>query len=226
MLERVYIPPVVSSEDIINKCDKWIEMFKKVHDVFKKLVLSEKYRKQKIVMELSFTKFFTFTDSRKGNSINLDLKRYGDIIQEGVTISIDEINSDIYAYLMANVISYYISKNYKDTIIDYSDLSWNYILFSNIKTPKFEIDPIISSLSTLYDSPNYSRIIKSILGSHNLGIPTDQIISNLRNKISSQQISTEIDKLIDYSSRQCEFIVKDSEKEKQAVYKKKSPTSL
>ena len=226
MLERVYIPPVVSSEDIINKCDKWIEMFKKVHEVKKKLVLSEKYRKQKIVMELSFTKFFTFTDSRKGNSINLDLKRYGDIIQEGVTISIDEINSDIYAYLMANVISYYISKNYKDTIIDYSDLSWNYILFSNIKTPKFEIDPIISSLSTLYDSPNYSRIIKSILGSHNLGIPTDQIISNLRNKISSQQISTEIDKLIDYSSRQCEFIVKDSEKEKQAVYKKKSPTSL
>lgn len=221
MLERVYIPPVVSSEDIINKCDKWIEMFKKVHDVFKKLVLSEKYRKQKIVMELSFTKFFTFTDSRKGNSINLDLKRYGDIIQEGVTISIDEINSDIYAYLMANVISYYISKNYKDTIIDYSDLSWNYILFSNIKTPKFEIDPIISSLSTLYDSPNYSRIIKSILGSHNLGIPTDQIISNLRNKISSQQISTEIDKLIDYSSRQCEYIVKDSEKEKQAVYEKK-----
>lgn len=172
-------------------------------------------------MELSFTKFFTFTDSRKGNSINLDLKRYGDIIQEGATISIDEINSDIYAYLMANVISYYISKNYKDTIIDYSDLSWNCILFSNIKTPKFEIDSIISSLSTLYDSPNYSRIIKSILGSHNLGIPRDQIISNLRNKISSQQISTEIDKMIDYSSRQCEYIFKDTEKEKQAVYEKK-----
>ena len=191
-------------------------MFKKVHDVFKKIVLSEKYRKQEIVMELSFT------DSNiKGNSINLNLKRYGDIIQEGVTISIDEISSDIYAYIMANVISYYISKNYKDTIIDYSDFSWNYILFSNIKTPKFEIDPIISSLSTLYDSPNYSRIIKSILGSHNLGIPTDQIISNLRNKISSQQISTEIDKLIDYSSRQCEYIVKDTEKEKQAVYEKK-----
>lgn len=56
-------------------------MFKKVHDVFKKIVLSEKYRKQEIVMELSFT------DSNiKGNSINLNLKRYGDIIQEGVTI--------------------------------------------------------------------------------------------------------------------------------------------
>lgn len=216
MLERVYIPPIVSSEDIINKCDKWIEMFKKVHDVFKKLVLSEKYRKQEIVMELSFT------DSNiKGNSINLNLKRYGDIIQEGVTISVDEINSDIYAYLMANVISYYISKNYNDTNIDYLDFSWNNTLFSNIKTQKFEIAPIMTSLSSLYDSPCYSRIVKSILGSHNLGIPRDHIISNLRNKISSQQISDEIDRLIDYSSRQCEYIVKDSEKEKQAVYEKK-----
>lgn len=216
MLEKVYIPPVVSSEDIINKCDKWIEMFKKVHDVFKKLVLSEKYRKQEIVMELSFT------DSNiKGNSINLNLKRYGDIIQEGVTISIDEISSDIYVYIMANVISYYISKNYNGTNIDYLNFNRNCTLFSNIKTQKFEINPIMVSLYSLYDSPNYSRIVKSILGSHNLGIPTDQIISNLRNKISSQQISNEIDRLIDYSSRQCEFIVKDSEKEKQAVYEKK-----
>lgn len=47
MLERVYIPPVVFSEDIINKCDKWKEMFKKVHDVFKKLVLSEKLESKK-----------------------------------------------------------------------------------------------------------------------------------------------------------------------------------
>lgn len=120
MLERVYIPPIVSSEDIINKCDKWIEMFKKVHDVFKKLVLSEKYRKQEIVMELSFT------DSNiKGNSINMNLKRYGDIIQEGVTISIDEISSDIYTYIMANVISYYISKNYNGTNIDYLNFKRN-----------------------------------------------------------------------------------------------------
>lgn len=216
MLERVYIPPIVSSEDIINKCDKWIEMFKKVHDVFKKLVLSEKYRKKEIVMELSFT------DSNiKGNSINLNLKRYGDIIQEGVTISIDEISSDIYAYIMGNVISYYISKNYNGTNIDYLNFKRNCTLFSNIKTQKFEINPIMASLYSLYDSPNYSRIVKSILGSHNLGIPRDQIISNLRNKISSQQISNEIDRLIDYSSRQCKYIVKDSEKEKQAVYEKK-----
>lgn len=47
MLEKVYIPPVISSEDIISKCDEWLEMFKQVHDVFKKLVLSEKLESKK-----------------------------------------------------------------------------------------------------------------------------------------------------------------------------------
>ena len=31
MLEKVYMTPVLSSEEIIEKCDKWLEMFKKVH---------------------------------------------------------------------------------------------------------------------------------------------------------------------------------------------------
>lgn len=221
MLEKVYIPPVVSSKDIISQCDKWIEMFKQVHDVFRKLVLSEKYRKQNIVMNLSFTQFFTFTDPNiRGNSISLDLKQHGDIIQEGVTISTEEANADIYAYLMANVLDYYVSKNYNDTPIDYSNIDWNYTLYSNIETPKGSTFPMMSSLSTLYESTDYSKIITSLLGSHNLGIPTDQIISNLRNRISSQQLSDRIDKTIDYSSRQYDFIVSDFENEKQAILNK------
>ena len=31
MLEKVYIPPVLSSDEIIEKCDKWLDMFKQVH---------------------------------------------------------------------------------------------------------------------------------------------------------------------------------------------------
>lgn len=221
MLGKVYIPPVVSSDDIINKCDRWIEMFKQVHDVFRKLVLSEKYRKQNIVMELSFSQFFSWTDCNiKGNSINLDLKQRGQIIQEGVTISIDEINDDVYAYLMANVLDYYVSKNYSGTQINYSDIGWNHTLYSNIETPNGEIKPISASLSTLYDSVYYSRIITSLLGSHNLDIPADQIISNLRNGISNQQLSDRIGKSMDYSSRQYEYIVAEEEKKKQAVLNK------
>lgn len=221
MLEKVYIPPVISSEDIISKCDKWLEMFKQVHDVFRKLVLSEKYRKQNITMELSFTQFFSWTDSNiKGNSINLDLKKYGNIIQEGVTISVDEINTDIYAYLMANVLDDYISKNYNDTQIDYLDIDWNHTLYSNTDTPRGQTIPMLSILSTLYDSVDYSKIVTSLLGCHNLGVPVDQIISNLRNRITSQQLSERIDKSIDYSSRQYEYVVVDSKKEKQPVLNK------
>lgn len=221
MLEKVYIPPVISSDDIIRKCDEWLEMFKEVHDVFKKLVLSEKYRKQNITMELSFTQFLSCTvHNIKGNSINLDLKQYGNIIQEGVTISIDEINSDIYAYLMANVLEYYVSKNYNDIQIDYLDIDWNYNLYSSIDTSRGKTVPMISTLSTLFDSVDYSKIIISLLGNHNLGISGDQIISNLKNRISSQQLSERIDKSIDYSSRQYAYIVADSKNEKQPVLNK------
>lgn len=221
MLEKVYIPPVISSEDIISKCDKWLEMFKQVHDVFRKLVLSEKYRKQNIRMELSFTQFFSWTDSNiKGKSINLDLKQYRNIIQEGVTISIDEINADIYAYLMANVLDDYISKNYNDTQIDYLDIDWNHTLYSNADVPRGQTVPMLSELSTLYDSVDYSKIVTSLLGCHNLGVSVDQIISNLRNRITSQQLSERIDKSIDYSGKQYEYIVVDSKKEKQPVLNK------
>ena len=40
MLEKVYIPPVVSAKKIIEKCDNWFDMFKKVHDTFKKIVVT------------------------------------------------------------------------------------------------------------------------------------------------------------------------------------------
>jgi hypothetical protein len=221
MLEKVYIPPVVSSEEIIDKCDKWIEQFKQVHDVFRKLVLSEKYKKQHIVMELSFSKFFSLSDrNRKGNSIDLDLIQYGTVIQEGMTISIDEKNDDIYAYLMANVVDYYLSTNYAGAPINYLDINWNRVLYSNPETPRGETIPMIAPLSTLYDSVDYSRIVTSLLGSHNLGVSADQIISNLRNRISNQQLSDRISESIDYSNRQYEYIVSDSAKEKQAILNK------
>ncbi len=221
MLEKVYIPPVISSEDIISKCDEWLEMFKQVHDVFKKLVLSEKYRNQKIVMHLSFQSFVSFSDSKiKGNTICLDLKQYAEIIQTGVKITVDEINSDIYAYLMANALAYYISKNYNNTQIDYLDYNWDYTLYSDNKVPKGETRPLVSSLSALYDSTNYANIIIGLLRNHNLGIPADQILFNLRNRIFSQQLSDSFSESLDYSSREYRFIVPDYNDKTSVVLKR------
>ena len=215
MLEKVYIQPVVSSQEIIEKCDKWLEMFRKIHDKFRELVLSEKYKKQHIVMMLSFTSFISLSNENiKGRTINLNLKQYNTIIQEGVTISIDEeTEKDIYAYLVANVLEYYISQNYVgEEIDDLKDWDWH---LHSIETPQDgESVPIFSNLSLLREIPEYEKIVISIIGNHNVGLSSNQLISNLRNKISDRQLSDRIDKSINYSTNQYEHIF-DASKENQ-----------
>lgn len=206
MLDKVYIPPVVSSKEIIDKCDKWLYMFKKVHDVFKKLVLSDEFRKQNVVMELSFKRYFSLCDSVKGRSIDLNLKQYGIVIKEGVTISIGEDNDDIYAYLMASVLDYYILKNLSDKDIDL--MHFNNVLYSDDKVTQRSTVPILALLGSLTESQEYYQIVASIIGNHNIGESSEQLITNLKNRISSQQISNTIDSDISYSATQCEYILK------------------
>lgn len=206
MLDKVYIPPVISSEEIIEKCDKWLDMFKQVHDTFKKLVLTDEYRKQHVVMELSFPIFFSFADSNvKGRSIYLDLKQYGTILKEGVTISIDEANEDVYSYLVASVLDYYVLQNLGGQQIDLMD--FNSVLYSNEKKENWTSVPMLASVGLLTESSEYYKIVTSILGNHNVGESSEQLIANLKNRISNQQIGDRMDSGINYSSNQCEHIL-------------------
>ena len=214
MLEKVYIPPVVSSEEIIKKCDEWLDMFKEVHDAFKKLVLTDKYRKQNVVMKLYFSTFFSSTDRNdKGRSIDLDLKQFGTTLKEGVTISIDESNEDVYSYLVASVLDYYVSQNLGGQQIDlmYSTNT----LYSNEKHERGTPAPIQAELSSLTESSKYYNIVTSILGNHNVGESSEQLIANLRNRISNQQIGDRMDGDIKHSSNQCEHILKKALDSKQ-----------
>lgn len=207
MREKVYIPPVISAEEIIEKCDKWLEMFKQVHDTFKILVLTEEYRKQNVVMELSFSTFFSSTDSNvKGSVIDLDLKQHGTILKEGVTISIDEANEDVYSYLVASVLDYYISQNLGGQQIDL--MRFNSILYSKEKHERGTPVPMLARLGSLTGSLEYYKIVSSILGNHNVGESSEQLIANLRNRISNQQIGDRMDSCIKHSSNQCEYILK------------------
>ena len=207
MLDKVYIPPVISSEEIIEKCDKWLDMFKQVHDTFKKLVLTDEYRKQHVVMELSFPTFYSLTDSNvKGRVIDLDLKQHGRILKEGVTISTDEEDKDIYSYLIASVLNYYVSQNLVNQKINL--VEFNDILYSDEKYEKGTTTPVLANLSSLTKSSNYYQIVASILGNHNVGESSEQLIANLRNRISNQQIGDRMDSSINHSFNQCEHILK------------------
>lgn len=206
MLEKVYIPPVVSSKEIIEKCDKWLEMFEQVHNRFKKLVLSDEYRKQQVSMELSFTDFFSFDDSSvKGKSIHLDLRQYNTVLKEGVTISIDEANEDVYRYLVARVLNYYVAQNFDRT--DISLMDFNGVLSSNVKHERGTPAPIMALLGALTDSSEYYRMVASIIGNHNIGESSEQLIANLRSRISNQQIGERMDSSINHSTDQCKLLL-------------------
>lgn len=209
MLEKVCISPVVlSSEEIIKKCDLWLDMFKQVHDAFKKLVLMDKYREQQVTMELSFPIFPKITDrDDKGRRIRLNLKQYSKTLNEGVTISIDDANEDVYSYLVASALDYYVSQNLKGQQIDMMD--FNSILYSNKKHKRGTPVPMLARLGSLTESPKYREIVNKILINHNVGESSEQLIANLRNMISNQQISDRVDSDINNSSIQYELILKN-----------------
>ncbi len=212
MLEKIYIPPVTSSQDIIDKCNKWLEMYRKIHDKFKELVLKEEYREQNVTMKLSFFKYPPYEDGgNKREIIKLVLNQCSTIIQEGATISIDEANENVYAYLVANVIDYYVQNNYKETKINNMSVNFNNVLYSNEKKGKGTTSPIIALLDPLMESLKLYEVVNSILVAHNLGISSKQIIDNLRNRISNQQIGDSFDYGISYTEQQLGYIINDNE---------------
>ena len=211
MLDKVFIQPTLSSNEIIEKCDQWLEMFRKVHDKFGVLVLSNKYRQLNVTMELSFNDFFISDKSLKGKTIELNLKQLDTIIQEGVTISVDDNNETIYKYILANVLEHYLSVNYAYSIVNTYDFSWNHILYSNFKRQDKSTVPALCNLNKFYESSEYSRIITSIIANHNLGQNSKQIITSLRNAIYNQQLSEKFNRSIDYSNLQFDCIMSDIE---------------
>ena len=140
------------------------------------------------------------------HQIDLDLKRNDTILKEGVTISIDEVNGEVYSYLAASVLDYYVSQNLKGQQIDLMD--FNGSLYSNEKHKRGTPVPMLARLGSLTESPKYREIVNKILINHNLGESSKQLIANLRNGISNQQISDRIDLGINHSSIQYKLILK------------------
>lgn len=203
ILEKVYILPVLSAEDVILECDQWLRMFKRVHDIFKSFVLKDKHRKHSVVMNLDFGAVYSFSNGEvKRRTISLNLTQFGNVIQEGVKVSIDVKNESVYLYLVANVLSYYLLKNYDDSQIEL--LNWNRILLSN---DGYSVAPIISNLNLLCKSRECRMLVESLIGNHNIGLSSEQLIDNLKGKILNQQLDESFENDMNFSTTQYEFIV-------------------
>ncbi len=201
------IEKILSTEEIINKCDRWIEIFKQIHDIFKELTLST--LQDTTTLALSSTSLIfslcVLTNNHKGKTINLNMQQYKRTILEGMNLSIDDENSAVYKYIMANVLSYYLSQNCLG--IQFKDSTFNWTIYSNIEREENSVVPMwVQFNAYLTEETTYCKLIKNLLTCHNIGIPTDQIISNLKEDITNQAVYN-LDKDIEYSAKQLEFLL-------------------
>lgn len=173
--------------------------------------------------DLSFCDFLSFSDKNvKGRKIDLDFKQYGALIQEGMTITIDENNEAVYKYLLANVLDHYLSVNYAGSTIKNRGLDWNHTLYSNDKEQENSATvPMLCGLTCLYDSNEYASIATSIITNHNLARSSEQIIGNLKKAIYNQQLSEHFNRSIAHSGTQFEYIMSDSDSKKAPVLEKR-----
>ena len=197
MLEKVYLPPVTSKEEIIKKCDDFLKLFEDIHDKFKKLIT----QKPEISMYLSFSKNFIQNGEIASRTIELDLTQNGFAFLNGVSISIPVSSDDIYRYLIASVLNYYLSQNYAHIQVKYE----------NLNTRDLSATLNISSMINSY----LSKTVYTLLTLHNADIPAGQYIEELKNKIQSQSLGENFDSEISYASRQLAFLnstIKEEEK--------------
>ena len=66
---------------------------------------------------------------------------------------------------------------------------------------------MVASLGTLTKS-EFDEMVYSLLLKHNIGESSEQLIANLRDGITNQQINDSMDSSIDYTVKQCKYILK------------------
>ena len=221
MLEKVAFPKLFPKEEILKKCDAWLEMFKKVHDTFCSFVLTKQYREEKVGMKLLIScDPDEFDKTKEKRKISLALMAHQHIIQKGVCIStVGEENETIFPYLALHVVKYYLSKNY-NKFIQYPDDSLSFLLTSDYVFTKSEIQPMMLYIGGSNPSDEYLNFFRSVFSSHNLGLPITSMEVGLTDRISNQYLSASF--LDDYheSTRQYKDIIASEKEDRRKVYEK------
>lgn len=203
ILDKINFPTTVSKEEIIKACDHWLKMFEEMHDKYKELVLTEKYREQGVSMHLTFEEVFSPNEKLIAKNIALKLKKGNILIQDGVSITIPTSGDDIYKYLIASVLNYYISKNYEDTPINDKNC------IDNVLHSKYydgtSSSPMMAHANYLYNSQFFDTT-KRITTQHNLGFASEQLIRDLKEDIHSQILGENFETDLIDTARQLGFL--------------------
>ncbi len=214
ILDKVRVIPIIKKEEIIEKCDEWLNMFRETYNIFDELVNTLEYKKENIKMRLDFD-----IDNKNYNSIKLYLSHIVSCVKTGSEIRVPKEDTMIYLYLISNVIEHYFKQSFSNYQIEYLNITSdsNTIL---IRNGNGEVINVLSNINNLSKSFIFEPVVTRLIMDHNLNQTSSNLISNLKDKIENQQLSEIYNKYIDYTRKQYEDINKEY-KEKQYVLNKK-----
>ena len=208
MLQKVYIQPFSSKEEIIDKCEAWLMIFRKTLDIFREAVFYPRFREQEVYMNLSFSKkVYDEAKDLGADTITLNLIKNGLVVEKGVGIVVPSSDKGVFNYLMASVIAYYLQENYGNYKIErYQSINWEKKLFHK-DINRYSGRIIFTDLEPLYEDSERVEICSRLIANHNLGIEPDQIIGTLKDKIESQRLSDSFLKSNDESFNQYKYVL-------------------
>ena len=185
LLERIHFSEKPTTEELINKCDKWLDLFKKTHDVFKEIISEGKYKEKGIHMDMYFTlrNSFSSKNKYKGMEISLTNKNYN-TLADGPKILVSDEN--MYEYLLVNAINYIFESDFKKNKIEVNlpsekDDKWNGMLPLS-STISSKSQTIVISLPDWQDN----NLIMELMHLHDSGISAKPLIEKIKDSIKNK----------------------------------------
>lgn len=124
--KEIVVPDKFSiKEEVVSKCEEWLELFKENYDSFKRILSS--------VDNGYILLFFDSLDSADKYSISLNLMTENGIVEEGANLELSSENDAIFGYLTASVLDYCLSNDFSGGILgldNIADKGRNYSIIS------------------------------------------------------------------------------------------------
>lgn len=187
---------LINKEDLLSKCDEWLDYFKKIHDIMLELVSNKDFENNELSMYL-----YIETSKYPTTCVN-DLQLL--LVNEGTHILYTEgirestQNNNIYKYLFVSVINYIMQQDYA-TSMQFSD-DGQYKRWI-VKRDNDRLNPSTIVVLRENDTEYLSEIMTELNDSYQNNTEVDTIIEKYREPLINKVYSDDADLVFDNVDR-------------------------
>ena len=176
--------------DVEIDCEEWFSQFMEIHNKLKEIALSDEGKEERLHASLCLYQLCdseTFKPTGKCMDLSLCNGYSGNTLITVATLVLDDENDDVFKYLFAKVVDYYLAVNYANTKISlFGDEYATGTLYSNEKEKDIYgermISPTNANLYTVLNNDHdYRKIFEKLVDFHNVGMPSNFYIDKIRN---------------------------------------------